>query len=42
MILNIENISTCFICINLSKIEFKVLELKDKYAMDDQINATCG
>ena len=42
MTLNFENISTCFIGINLSEIELKVLELKDKNAMDDQTNATCG
>ena len=42
MTLNFKNISTFFICINLGEIEFKVLELKDKNAMDDQINASCG
>ena len=39
MTLNFKNISTCFIGLNLSEIELKVLELKDKSAMDDQISA---
>ena len=40
MILNFEDIWTCFLCINLSEIQSKVLALKGKNPIDDQINVT--
>ena len=37
MILNFEDIWTCFLCINLSEIQSKVLELKSKNPIDDKM-----
>ena len=40
MILNLKIYGPVFLCINLSEIQSKVLALKGKNPIDDQINVT--